>query len=557
MTRIRAGLFLPAGAALALALAAAPLGAQATVPAAGPAPRSLTLDEALRLGEAASEPVAIARAGITRARGQQYQARAERFPQLSATLGYTRALRSEFESLGGESADTTFTGPDPSTCGRFAPNPLLPLEQRVDSLEHALDCTANGNPFAGLGDLPFGRKNTYQAGLTLGQTVFAGGRVTAQGRAAEAGRASAEINLASARAQLALDVTEAYFNAALAGRLVQIAEATLEQAERTLRQAQLAREVGNQPEFDVLRAQVARDNQRPVVIQRRSDRDLAYLRLKQLVNLPLDTPIELATPLSDTEPVPVAQFVSGGAVPGDTANAVRAPVRQAEQTVVAQEQQLRIARSQRFPTVRVSSNYGRLAYPTGGIPGPTSFNRVNWTVGASLSVPIFTGGRIRGDELVAEAGVAEAKARLQQTQELATLDTRSALDRLEAAQAAYQASAGTVEQAQRAYQIAEVRFAEGISTQLELADARLLLQQAEANRALAARDLQVARVRVQLLPDLPLQVGTSGFGQGAVLQQQQQQFQQGQGDSQQTQSQQAPQGAASTSQAGVTGAGAP
>src|SRR5262249_21651967 len=40
--------------------------------------------------------------------------------------------------------------------------------------------------------------------------------------------------------------------------------------------------------------------------------------------------------------------------------------------------------------------------------------------------------------------------------------------------------------------------------QLELSDSRLLLQQAEANRAQAARDLQVARVKLALLPDLPL-----------------------------------------------------
>ncbi|MBA2627885.1 MAG: TolC family protein, partial [Gemmatimonadales bacterium] len=68
--------------------------------------------------------------------------------------------------------------------------------------------------------------------------------------------------------------------------------------------------------------------------------------------------------------------------------------------------------------------------------------------------------------------------------------------------------AGTVEQAQRAYAIAEVRYREGISTQTELGDARLLLQQALANRAQAARDLQVARVRMTLLPDLPFAILT-------------------------------------------------
>ena len=62
-----------------------------------------------------------------------------------------------------------------------------------------------------------------------------------------------------------------------------------------------------------------------------------------------------------------------------------------------------------------------------------------------------------------------------------------------ASRAAWEASAGTVAQADRAYQIANVRYGAGVSTQLELSDSRLLLQQAEANRAQAARDLQVAR----------------------------------------------------------------
>ena len=49
-----------------------------------------------------------------------------------------------------------------------------------------------------------------------------------------------------------------------------------------------------------------------------------------------------------------------------------------------------------------------------------------------------------------------------------------------AASAAWEATAGTVQQASRAYDIAEVRYGAGVSTQLELSDSRLLLQQAEA-----------------------------------------------------------------------------
>lgn len=510
-------------------LAAAPAAAQPNV--AGRT--ALTLEEALRLAEDASEPVQIARAGLTRSRGQLAQARSQRLPQLNGTLSYSRALASQFEGLAGGGAAPDTTGPPvPQNCGAYVPNPALPLETRVDSLEHALDCTVNGgaSPFSGFGDLGFGSENTWQYGFSLSQSLFSP-RIGAQNRIAEAGRTRAEIELASQRAQLALDVTQAYYDAALADRLVLIAEATLAQSDTTLAQTRLARQVGTQPEFDVLRAQVQRDNQVPVVIQRRADRDLAYTRLRLLLDLPADAPLALTTSLEATEAVPVARFAADAGLLGDTTVVNRAPVQQAETLVRVQESSLRIARAQRLPNVSLTSQYGRVAYPGGILPEWDQF-RTNWTVGAQLSVPLFTGGRIRGDELVAEADLAEAQARLRQTQDAARLDTRTALERLEAARASYEASSGTVEQAARAYTIAQVRYREGLSAQLELSDSRILLQQAQANRAVAARDLQIAQARLALLAYLPLQ----SAGQGAAAQQAQQQTQ----TQQQPRQQQAP-----------------
>lgn len=533
-----------AGALLAFLLAgAAPLAAQTTTPPAPAAPATaipaggqpfgLSLDEALRRAEDGSEQLTISRAGVTRARGEQLRARSQRLPQINATASYQRALASEFESLGGGGGtDTTATTPPPQNCGSFAPNPALPIEQRVDSLERAVECAQNANPFAGLGDLPFGRENTWRLGLDVNQNLFAGGRIAAQNRIADAGRRSAEIDVASTQAQIVLDVTQAYYDAALADRLVEISEASLAQAERTLEQTRIARQVGNTPEFELLRATVSRDNLRPVVIQRRADRDLAYTRLRLLLDLPAEQPVRLTTPLNDAAPVPVARFATEERPLGDTTVANRAPVQQAAEGVRVQEGLLRVARSQRLPTVSLFSQYGRINYPQGTLPDlDLGEFRTNWNVGAQLSVPVFTGGRLRGDELVARANLMEAQARLSQTREAALLDTRTALERLDAARAAWEASAGTVEQAERAYGIAEIRYREGLSTQVELSDSRILLQQAQANRAQAARDLQIARARVALLPYLPL--GAGGTGGGQQLQQQQQQPQQQQSQPQQ------------------------
>ncbi|MDQ3812115.1 MAG: TolC family protein, partial [Chloroflexota bacterium] len=420
------------GIALA-ALGTSPLQAQdPAVKQAQPAaaePRSLSLTEALRIAESQSEEVAIARAAVTRARGDQMRARSQFFPQLYGSASYTRTLASEFEALRG--SDTS-TAPPPPPCTTFVPNPSLPVTQRLDSLERAVECAQNANPFAAFGNLPFGQANQWRLGLSASQTLFAGGRIVAQNRAATAGRRVADVALTSARAQLLLDVIQAYYDAALSDRLFAIAQATYVQAETTLKQTQLARQVGTQPEFELLRAQVTRDNQRPVVIQRQSERDIAYLRLKQLLNLPLDQDVSLATELGDTVSPAVPRLTVATATLPDTAVSARAPVRQATENVTAQEALLRVARAERVPSLSLTSDYGRVAYPGGGLPDWGQF-RSNWTVGVSLRVPLITGGAIRGDELVARANLEEARARLEQTRELAQLDSRNALAQLQAA----------------------------------------------------------------------------------------------------------------------------
>ena len=188
----------------------------------------------------------------------------------------------------------------------------------------------------------------------------------------------------------------------------------------------------------------------------------------------------------------------------DTASRTRASVRQASKGVEVAEQQLRATKAQRLPQLSATTNYQRLAYPQNVLPKSLGDFFPNWTVGLGISYPIFSGGRVRGEIVAAEAGVIEARQRLKLAEEGATLDARQAALQLTEAEATWLASVGTAEQAQRAYDIAEVRFREGISTQLELSETRVQLQQALANRARAARDLQVARKRLELLPYLPL-----------------------------------------------------
>ena len=503
----------------AFALAGAVAGAaQAQSPQAPAVPSGpLTLEQVLDIAEARSESVGIAQVGVTRTEGDAVRARAAERPQLSAAASYDRSLANEFQGV-------------------------------FDNIDFGSGSNNGSSGDSGsLKDLPFGRANTWRATLSFSQNVYSGGRIGAQKQLASLGRTTAEQSLVGARAQLRYDVTQAYYDVLLSERLVAIARATLEQAGATLQQTQAGFDAGTQPEFEVLRARVSRDSQTPVLIRQRSNQEVALLRLKQLLELPADYDLRLADDLGGAQLPPAAVFATRvapvEAALGPTQSAVSAmlaaplpernAVAEAGTVVSLREASLKAVQAERMPSVSFTSNYSRIAYPTNVAP---VFDRANWSLGVAMNVPILTGGRQKGDEMLARADIDTARLQEKQVQELAALDTRSAWAELIAARAAWEATAGTVQQATRAYEIADVRYRAGVSTQLELSDSRLLLQQADANRALAARDLQVARARVALLPELPLGGGgaTGGAarpatGQGTPAAPQPQQQQPGRG----------------------------
>lgn len=486
-----------------LLLSAVPSLGHAQQPAT-PAPRPLSLAEALSLAGATSEQVAIAKAGEQRARGALGSARSALLPQVNTTLDWRKTLENQFAAISKRASSGSNSG----------------------GSSGGSDTSSSGNSTASITRI-FASEYTMTAGIAASQPIFTGGRATANIKAARLQRESAEIGITSAQAQVQLDVTQAYYDAALADRLVTIAESTLVQSERTLRQVQLTRAVGSASEFELIRARVTRDNQRPAWLQSKTQRELAFARLRNLLDLPANTPLVLTDSIAEqplsaapaSAPVTtvnvdpatvlavdprvnanVAQVVSAT----DTASRSRASVKQAEKSVGVAEQQLRAARAARLPQLSANTQYQRLAYPVNALPTSLRDFFPNWTVGLGFSYPLFTGGNVRGQIIQAEAGVADARQRLKLAQENASLEAKQATLQLTEAEATWLASVGTAEQAQRAYDIAEVRFREGISTQIELSDSRVQLQQALANRARAARDLQVARKRLELLPYLPL-----------------------------------------------------
>lgn len=426
----------------------------------------IPLDEALRKALAESEEVAAAQHALESARAGQSSAISSWLPQVSGSASYSHTFASEYDDLFGDTGGAA-------------------------------------SPFA---DLPFGQADTWRIGLAASQGIYQGGRVMATKRLADAGYALAESQLVSARASVVLSTAQAYYDALLADRMVAIVEANLVRAETTLSHAKLANEVGRLPEFEVLRASVTAENQRVALINQRRIQRLAHANLRRVLHLAPDETLTLSTTLGDDAPESVASLASELVGVSD-ASAARAAVVQSELALQSAEAGVGLTRSAALPYVGASLTYGLVQYPDGVVPDADW--RTNASATVSLSVPLFAGGYVKSELSAARSDAAAARERLEQVRDLSALDSADTAASLEAALAQWQATASTVAQAEKAWSIAETRFQEGISTQTELNDARLSLQQAEANRAQAARDLQVARIREALLSALPLSAGAS------------------------------------------------
>jgi outer membrane protein TolC len=417
----------------------------------------LTLPQAVERALTSGEEMRRARAQVREADGQVTEAFAGALPQITGSVVYTRQFASIFED--------------------FANDPNADLFKNS----------------------PFGAANTWNVELKATQLLWSGGKVGAGLKGAKAYRRGANAQADETAADITFRVKRAYLDAAVATRLVQIARAGYEQARDHLTQVQRFQQAGTRAEYDLLRAQVDVANQEPIVVAAENGQTLALLELRRLVNVPTDRPLELTTPLLAPDgTLPVAIIDS-------LAPATRSATAAADAAVALRQQMVRVARADRLPTLSVGTTLSNQAFPQEVSPFDARFRR-NWNAEVRLSVPLFLGLRTVGSVRRAEAVLEQARAERDQVVEQVALDVAQARAELDRAQALVGARRATVRQAQRAQHLASVRYANGMSTQLEVTDARLLAQQAETNEVQAARDYLYALAQLERALGRPVPV---------------------------------------------------
>jgi outer membrane protein TolC len=449
---------------------------------AAAAPRDtvrLELADAIARAVGQSEEVRLARSQVDLADAQVTAARSAALPQIDGNLSYTRTFDSPFNT------GTGFTLPDSL---EFEPDPTLPLEERVRYLEDRVPTAGLGGLGALFGNLPFGQANSYVLSGSVSQPVYSGGRVGAGLAIAREYLDASRLGLEESLADIELDVQNAYYRALLAAELETISRAAVAQAESFLRQERLRLEAGQASDLDAMRAEVSLENLRPQLVEAQNAASLAVLDLKRLIDIPLEQPVVLTTPLT----APSATELADPQVDARAVLARRAAVQAGERQVEIRRQQVRVARGALLPSVSVNMNYGRQIFPSDVFRFSGQEWRTDWNASVNVSVPIFSGFRRQAEIDQARVTLQQEQLRLGQLRESVQMEFEQARGERERASATIAARQRTVDQAQRVHDLTVLRYEQGLATQLEVSDARLALLQARTNLAQAISDFRIA-----------------------------------------------------------------
>jgi len=439
---------------------------------------------------AVGEEMRLAEADLASARGAYQQARSDVFPHLTLSGGYTRQIESVFRGDGGD-----------FQVQPFEPDTLAPLEDRVRDLENALPTAS----LATLGSLfeSFANENIWTGSAGVTQKVFEGGGILAAVRVAKHALGSFESRLADREAEVRMLVREAYVAALLGDRSEEIAKLGLEQAETQLQRVRARHAVGDAAEFDLLQAEVQRDNLIPTLTAARNSRAIAYLQLAGIANLPVGVPIVLTTPLLDRAELPPDPFAVLDTVGVVAAALDNAMITALQQELEARRQAVTVAGSDAWPALSLFANYSKQAYPSDVWPERGDW-RTDANAGVLLSWDVFDGLRTRGAVNQSAAEVMRTQQILEQEREWVQLAVAREIGELDRAAEELRSRTRTVQVARRAFELATLRYEEGASSLLEVEDARVAQQVAQLSEARARHDYYVALARLERYSDRPL-----------------------------------------------------
>ena len=285
-------------------------------------------------------------------------------------------------------------------------------------------------------------------------------------RAARTAEQAAQLSYQDILDVVTLTVGDAYLQIIEADSRIKAQEAQVQNARALYDRAVDQVQAGTAPRIDATRTAVQLHTEEYNLTTARKNFAVAKLALGRAIGLPLGQEFELADtlPYSDITPMSVDDALQ-------IAFKSRSDLRSALDSQKSAAQTLSAAKGERYPTVTVNGSYGDI--------GPTFGNsHGDFTFQAGIRVPLFTGGRIKGDITQADAELRQKKAEAENIRGQIDQDIRTALLNLNAAKEQVEVAKQNVELANESLARSKDRFTSGVTDSVEVVQAEQALASA-------------------------------------------------------------------------------
>ena len=299
--------------------------------------------------------------------------------------------------------------------------------------------------------------------------------------AARATESASKADSLSTREQVILLVVSQYIGTLRAVADVQASQSRVDLAQALYDQAADLQKEGVGTGIDTLRANVELQNEKQRLIEAQADQERSLYALSRLLNLDPRQQVELGDSLSffDTPQPEMEASI-------DQALAGRQEWKSLESQVKSAELEKKASWESRLPSVHYNGDWLELGTtPSAVIP--------TYTYTGTLSVPLFTGGRIRAETVKADLQIQKFHQQQADLRNSIGLDVKTALINLNSARNEVQVSNLGVQLAKEEVDQARDRFKAGVANNIEVIQAQDSLARANDNEILALYRFNQAR----------------------------------------------------------------
>jgi outer membrane protein len=330
--------------------------------------------------------------------------------------------------------------------------------------------------FAGhVGPYPIFSAGPSFNGQVFDLTLFR--RYQASRDAAKASRADS----LSTREQVILLVVSQYIGTLRSIADVEASQSRVDLAQALYNQAADLQKEGVGTGIDTLRANVELQNENQRLLEAQATRETSLFGLSRLLNLDPRQQIELGDSLSffETPQPDVEASIEEGL-------SARHEWQSLQEQIHAAENQKKAAFAERLPSIHFNGNWAQLGTdPSGVIP--------TYNYSGTLSVPLFTGGRIRAETVRADLDIQKLRQQQADLRNQIALDVKTALINLDSARSQVRVANLGVQLSKEEVDQARDRFNAGVANNIEVIQAQDSLARANDNQIAALYRFNQAR----------------------------------------------------------------